>query len=284
MAEHFGGERTDEAESNLPPLLGEESDDAVDGESVEVGEGQRSAESEKGEKTEGSDPSKKKSVSGEELSKEESAEVEKLKSRDREVRAHEQAHVAAGGQYIRGGISYDYQRGPDGRSYAVGGHVDIDISEESTPEATINKMRVVKRAALAPAEPSGADRAVAAAASSKEQQARSELVDDRQKDAVERRKKASKSEGSKASKETSDTKETKETKGGQPTEAQEGVKVEGVSGLSPKGVASTGASQAPASSAPQAPTPEVSRPRTPEMMNLARESRLRMMRGDYWLA
>ena len=75
MAEHFGGERTDEAESNLPPLLGEESDDAVDGESVEVGEGQRSAESEKGEKTEGSDPSKKKSVSGEELSKEESAEV-----------------------------------------------------------------------------------------------------------------------------------------------------------------------------------------------------------------
>jgi hypothetical protein len=124
----------------------------------------------------------KKSVSGEILSKEDQAEVSKLESRDREVRTHEQAHVSAGGQHIKGGIKYDYQKGPDGRSYAVGGHVNIDVSEESSPEATIGKMRQVKRAALAPAEPSSADRAVAAEASKKEQKARQKMSKDRQEE------------------------------------------------------------------------------------------------------
>jgi hypothetical protein len=102
-------------------------------------------------------------------------ELQELKQRDREVRQHEQAHVAAGGQYVSGGASYSYQRGPDGQQYAVGGEVQIDTSAvPGDPAATVVKMQTVKRAAMAPAEPSAQDRAVAAEASMKEAEARAE--------------------------------------------------------------------------------------------------------------
>ena len=39
----------------------------------------------------------------------ESREVEKLKQRDREVRAHELAHLAAAGQYAQGGAKFDHE-------------------------------------------------------------------------------------------------------------------------------------------------------------------------------
>ena len=118
------------------------------------------------------DPSAK-SATGETLSKEERKEVEGLRERDREVRAHEQAHASTGGSYIRGGIQYEYQTGPDGRRYAVGGEVSIDTSPVSgDPQKTIQKAQQVRRAAMAPAEPSGADRQAAAAASRMEAEAR----------------------------------------------------------------------------------------------------------------
>lgn len=102
-------------------------------------------------------------------------ELSDLKTRDREVRAHETAHQAAGGQYA-GSISYVYERGPDGAQYAVGGEVSIDTSPvQGDPQATIEKMRVVRAAALAPAEPSPQDRAVAAEAMQLMLQAQSEL-------------------------------------------------------------------------------------------------------------
>ncbi len=109
-----------------------------------------------------------------ELAPEEKQEVNNLKKRDAEVKAHEQAHMASGGGIVQGGASYEYQTGPDGRMYAVGGEVQIDLSSERTPEATISKMQQVRRAALAPAQPSGTDRAVAAQASQIEAQARME--------------------------------------------------------------------------------------------------------------
>ncbi len=109
------------------------------------------------------------------LSAEERQTVQELKQRDREVRAHEQAHVAAGGGHVQGGISYQYQTGPDGRQYAVGGSVNIDASPvPGNPEATEEKARAVRRAALAPASPSGQDRVVAARASQMEAEARVE--------------------------------------------------------------------------------------------------------------
>lgn len=105
-------------------------------------------------------------------------QLSELKARDREVRAHEAAHQAVGGQYA-GAISYVYQRGPDGAQYAVGGEVSIDTSPvEGDPQATIEKMRTVRAAALAPAEPSPQDRAVAAQAMQIMLQAQSELTSD----------------------------------------------------------------------------------------------------------
>ncbi|MEO9899833.1 putative metalloprotease CJM1_0395 family protein [Nisaea sp.] len=110
------------------------------------------------------------------LTEEEQEVVDELKQRDAEVRRHEQAHKAVGGQYA-GAISYTYQSGPDGRRYAVGGEVPIETGPVAgDPEATIRKLEQVRRAALAPAEPSAADQAVAAQASKGIQQARAELA------------------------------------------------------------------------------------------------------------
>ena len=102
-------------------------------------------------------------------------EITQLSKRDREVRAHEQAHMAVGGQYA-GAASYDFQRGPNGVNYAVGGEVPISTSAESTPELTMRKARVIRAAALAPAEPSPQDRKVAAMATQMEAEARSEIA------------------------------------------------------------------------------------------------------------
>lgn len=109
------------------------------------------------------------------LSDEEKRIVNELKKRDAEVKAHERSHMAAGAGIVQGGASFQFQKGPDGRMYAVGGEVKIDVSPEGSPEATIRKMQQVKAAALAPAEPSGTDRAVAAQAAQMEAQARIEL-------------------------------------------------------------------------------------------------------------
>jgi hypothetical protein len=108
---------------------------------------------------------------------EEARKIQQLVRRDQEVRAHEAAHAAAGGQYVRGGATFQYQKGPDGKMYAVGGEVSIDASPvKNDPNATIMKMQTVERAAMAPAEPSGQDRAVAAAAAATAAQARQEVA------------------------------------------------------------------------------------------------------------
>lgn len=117
------------------------------------------------------------------IRQEEQRILQQLKSRDREVRAHEAAHVAAGRPYIRSGPSYTYQRGPDGRSYAIGGQVQLDTSEaRNDPEATLNKAEQVRRAALAPAQPSPQDLSVAADASQLAARARVELAAQRREE------------------------------------------------------------------------------------------------------
>ncbi len=110
------------------------------------------------------------------LTETEQRRVAELAARDREVRTHEQAHVAAAGNLFRGGPFYNYTKGPDGRNYATSGHVNIDTGPGATPEETIERAARVRRAALAPAEPSGADRAVAAQAARLEAEARAELA------------------------------------------------------------------------------------------------------------
>ncbi|WP_373987870.1 putative metalloprotease CJM1_0395 family protein [Duganella sp. BuS-21] len=110
------------------------------------------------------------------LSSEALAMIDQLKARDLEVRQHEQAHLAAAGGLATSGTSYTYQRGPNGINYAIGGEVGIDTSPGATPEETVQRARTIQAAALAPAEPSGPDRAVAAQAQQMEAQARAEIA------------------------------------------------------------------------------------------------------------
>ncbi|MCW9005766.1 MAG: putative metalloprotease CJM1_0395 family protein, partial [Gammaproteobacteria bacterium] len=114
----------------------------------------------------------------------ESRILQLLRARDREVRAHEAAHIAAGREYIRGGPNYTLQQGPDGRSYAIGGEVHLDASPiPNDPEATLTKAEIVRRAALAPAEPSPQDVQVASNASSMAARARIDLAIQRRNEA-----------------------------------------------------------------------------------------------------
>jgi len=116
---------------------------------------------------------------GKEFTPDEEKEIEKLKDRDQEVRRHEQAHFQAAGNYASP-PKYEYQTGPDGKRYAIGGSVEIDMSEVTDdPEATLNKARVIKRAALAPEEPSAQDRKVAREADRMAAQAQKEITEQR---------------------------------------------------------------------------------------------------------
>jgi hypothetical protein len=120
--------------------------------------------------------------SDEELTDQEKSQLRELKARDREVRAHEQAHIAAGGRYVRGGASYTFQRGPDGKQYAIGGEVKIDVSKKRDPEATLEKAQQIQRAALAPAQPSTTDRAIAAKAAQMAVEARAEIAQEKREE------------------------------------------------------------------------------------------------------
>ncbi|MBN1140945.1 MAG: hypothetical protein JXB25_03985 [Deltaproteobacteria bacterium] len=110
------------------------------------------------------------------LSPEARQKIQELANRDREVRTHEAAHAAVGGPYA-GAPRYSYQQGPDGRRYAVGGEVDIDTAKiPGDPKQTLAKAETIRRAALAPANPSAADRAIAAKAVRMAAEARSEIT------------------------------------------------------------------------------------------------------------
>lgn len=111
------------------------------------------------------------------LSDVEKKQVEELKKLDKEVRQHELAHMAGGAGIISSGPSFQFQRGPDGVQYAVGGEVHIDTSTiPDDPEATIRKMQQVQAAANAPADPSSQDRKVASSAAQMQTKARLELA------------------------------------------------------------------------------------------------------------
>jgi len=117
-----------------------------------------------------------------ELDPEDKREVQALEARDAEVRRHEQAHIAASGHLPTSGPSYSYETGPDGRRYAVGGEVDIALGEGRTPEETIRNAEAARRAALAPAEPSGQDRNVASKADAMARSARAQLREEQAQD------------------------------------------------------------------------------------------------------
>jgi hypothetical protein len=109
------------------------------------------------------------------LSEEQRKQVAELEKADQEVHQHEAAHTAAAGSSA-GAASYGYTVGPDGKRYATSGEVSVDVTPvPNDPRATLRKMEQIARAALAPAKPSGADRAVAAQAQAAAAAARQEI-------------------------------------------------------------------------------------------------------------
>ena len=111
-----------------------------------------------------------------ELTAQEQQQVAQLKQIDRQVRAHEQAHLSVGGDLVRGGASFTYQTGPDQQRYAVAGEVSIDVSPADTPQETLPKAAHIRAAALAPADPSAQDQSVAAQAERMAGEARMEIA------------------------------------------------------------------------------------------------------------
>ena len=147
---------------------------AVQNEQTRVEKEQADRETEKKEKdpdeaNDGED--KPRADSDTQVTPEEQQVVNELQSTDQKVRTHEQAHAAAGGHNVR----YEYETGPDGRQYAVAGTTDIDIySAGNDPDGKMAQAQKMRSAALAPADPSGQDLAVAAKATRLEMDARRE--------------------------------------------------------------------------------------------------------------
>lgn len=136
------------------------------------------------EKSAKASPSRKSVGGGQELTEAEERQIRELKKRDAEVKAHERAHANVGGIYASA-PRYEYTVGPDGKRYAISGEVQIDATPvRDDPEATIRKMDIVIRTALAPAEPSAQDLAVARQAQAERDKARAELLKSKQADSA----------------------------------------------------------------------------------------------------
>ncbi|MBS4235187.1 putative metalloprotease CJM1_0395 family protein [Campylobacter vulpis] len=114
-------------------------------------------------------------INGVELTMKEVQVVRELQSIDRNVKAHEAAHQAAGGS-LAGAASYSYTKGPDNQMYATAGEVPIRMQKGNTPEETIVNARQVVAAAMAPSDPSPQDYKVAANAVKMEIEARAEAT------------------------------------------------------------------------------------------------------------
>ena len=143
-------------------------------------------------------------IDGKEQTKAEALEhdriISDLKKRDQEVRSHEAAHAAVGGAFT-GAPNLTYEKGPDGKRYAVSGEVSVDLSTiKGDPSATIAKMQKVHAAALAPVNPSVQDTRVASTATQLILQAQSELLADigREQDEAQAKSVVQEDEGSTA--------------------------------------------------------------------------------------
>jgi len=81
--------------------------------------------------------------------------LDKLKQSDSEIRKHEQSHASLGN--TTSPISYNYQAGPDGKLYAVGGSVRLETSIPDDPKQASYKLDRIAKARSGVVDPSGAD-------------------------------------------------------------------------------------------------------------------------------
>jgi hypothetical protein len=103
-----------------------------------------------------------------------------LQGADVRVKAHEATHIAIAGPYAASAAQFSFAMGPDGRLYAVGGSVRVDLQPvPGDPEATLRKAQAIMQAALGPGAPSAADMRIAARAYTMVMQARREIEAER---------------------------------------------------------------------------------------------------------
>ncbi len=143
-------------------------------------------------------------INGVELTMQQVQQVRELQSIDRNVKAHEAAHQAAGGG-LAGAASFSYTRGPDNQMYATAGEVPIRMQKGRTPEETIANARQVVAAAMAPADPSPQDYRVAANALKMEFEARAEATKLKAQEAQEKKEENEKNEKNEENEENLDT-------------------------------------------------------------------------------
>jgi hypothetical protein len=88
--------------------------------------------------------------------------LDKFKQTDTNIRSHEQIHASIGA--TTSPISYTYEKGPDGKMYAVGGKVTLDTSLPDDPKAAAFKLDMLQKTASGPIDSSGADNTIASQA------------------------------------------------------------------------------------------------------------------------
>jgi hypothetical protein len=105
--------------------------------------------------------------------------IDRLKSRDREVRAHEASHSTSPELIKIGSAQFDYTIGPDGKAYATGGKVTLTTGNARTPEEALSKAEALKKASMAPGAPSSQDFQALNAAVAMEFEARNQIYSDK---------------------------------------------------------------------------------------------------------
>jgi hypothetical protein len=105
---------------------------------------------------------------------------------ENKVIAHECAHMSGGGG-LCGCASYTYELKDNGKAYIVAGEVPISMPNDCDPEVTMGAMQIVINSALAPADPSGQDTAVAGEAFAKMAEAIVKLAEKNNSDKPESR-------------------------------------------------------------------------------------------------
>ncbi len=107
--------------------------------------------------------------------------IEQLKSRDKEVRTHEAAHTTNPELIKIGSAQFDYTIGPDGKAYATGGKVTLSTGNSKTPEEALSKAEALKKASMAPGDPSPQDLQALNSAVAMEFEARNRIYSDRKR-------------------------------------------------------------------------------------------------------
>ena len=113
-------------------------------------------------------------------------DIQKLDQPGTDIGRYERSHLAVAGMAIRGGPHHEYRLGSDGRVYALGGEVSLDLNTGTgNSQKSLAKMEQVPRAALIPANhPSIGDHWGAALARYDVQRADLETLEQQQEQAL----------------------------------------------------------------------------------------------------